>query len=186
MLSSLHGSLLFLTILVSCGTISSLDQESYNGSSVIRPGKRDRCKLARREWRARCSEYDHQAPVETFLAPRGAKECPNNCSGVGKCDHGSGRCDCPVGLKGHNCLEAEIRPCTNRPRSFGSEPASHVDVNGRDLSWSTKGWMIGRCPGICDQWSNGACYCDGHIPAPPGSPPWIPPIRRGRPIGDHW
>lgn len=173
--------LLFCLALIFSHGISNQDQVFHiNGR-----GEKDRCMLARREWRARCSGYDQQVLIEAFTAPRGAKECPNNCSGIGNCDHGSGLCDCPVGLTGLDCSEAVARPCTNRPRGFGSEPASHVDINGRDLGWATPGWMIGRCPGICDQWTNGACYCDGHIPAPPGSPPWVPPIRRGRPIGDH-
>ena len=145
-----------------------------------------RCMLARKEWRQQCVEYDHQTLIATSPAPTGTIPCPNNCSDVGSCNHNTGLCDCPVGLKGLDCSMADIRPCSNRPRSYpGSEPASHVDINGRDLNWGTKGWMIGRCPGICDQHSNGACYCDNHIPAPPGSPPWVPALKRGRPIGDH-
>ena len=45
------------------------------------------CPLAKGSW---CGAYWTQQPVPAKPPPRGSKECPNNCNGVGVCDHDTG------------------------------------------------------------------------------------------------
>ncbi|KAL6749482.1 exostosin-like glycosyltransferase [Haematococcus lacustris] len=152
-----------------------------------RPAGRQRCRVTRSTW---CGQYHKQPPLAWAPAPRGSKLCPNNCSFTGNCNHDTGQCDCPAGWEGLDCSTRRSRPCTNRFRSAGDEPAGHIDVNGRDLDWTVPGWKSTRCPGICDD-TYAACYCDGKygfIPPPPPSaqhPYGSPPVKYGRVLGDH-
>ncbi|KAJ9511254.1 hypothetical protein QJQ45_017152, partial [Haematococcus lacustris] len=152
-----------------------------------RPAGRQRCRVTRSTW---CGQYHKQPPLAWAPAPRGSKLCPNNCSFTGNCNHDTGQCDCPAGWEGLDCSTRRSRPCTNRFRSAGDEPAGHIDVNGRDLDWTVPGWKASRCPGICDD-TYAACYCDGKygfIPPPPPSaqhPYGSPPVKYGRMLGDH-
>ncbi|KAL6745749.1 exostosin-like glycosyltransferase [Haematococcus lacustris] len=151
-----------------------------------RPAGRQRCRVTRSTW---CGQYHKQPPLAWAPAPRGSKLCPNNCSFTGNCNHDTGQCDCPAGWEGLDCSTRRSRPCTNRFRSAGNEPASHIDANGRDLDWGKPGWMMNRCPGICDD-TYAACYCDGKfsfIPPPPPSaqhPYGSPPVKYGRMLTD--
>ncbi|PNH05410.1 hypothetical protein TSOC_008334 [Tetrabaena socialis] len=74
---------------------------------------------------------------------------------------------------------------TNEDRRTDDSPMSFIGPDKRDLNWTQPGVFIyGRCGGVCDD-DTAICYCDGpmgRIPAPEGSPPGTPPIRRGRPL----
>jgi hypothetical protein len=59
------------------------------------------CPLAKGAW---CGPYWSQAPVPALPPPRGDKECPGNCNGVGVCDH-------DTGARMHWCIES----CVSRP-----------------------------------------------------------------------
>ena len=73
-----------------------------------------------------CRKY-HRAPSQPFKpVPRGSKQCPKDCSGVGNCNHDSGLCECPAGERrsraGACCQQAchvALPPC--RP---GASPAA--------------------------------------------------------------
>ncbi|KAL6745753.1 exostosin-like glycosyltransferase [Haematococcus lacustris] len=174
-------------------TLQKLLLEFNHGRQLAQttaPGQlagRQRCRLTRSTW---CGQYHKQPPLAWAPAPRGSKLCPNNCSFTGNCNHDTGQCDCPAGWEGLDCSTRRSRPCTNRHRSSGNEPASHIDTDGRDLDWTVKGWKASRCPGICDD-TYAACYCDGKygfIPPPPPSaqhPYGSPPVKYGRMLGDH-
>ncbi|KAG2501893.1 hypothetical protein HYH03_000391 [Edaphochlamys debaryana] len=147
-----------------------------------------RCAVSKGTW---CGEYIRQTPVPSRPVPRGSKDCPNACSGWGTCDHDTGFCLCPAGRKGQDCGQEDPRPCTGHYRLHTDhaekEPKSTVGPDGLDVDPLKPGWKAGRCYGYCDT-SNAACYCGWgkyrHIPAPPGSPPWTPPVQQGRPLSD--
>ncbi|GFH23370.1 EGF-like domain-containing protein, partial [Haematococcus lacustris] len=90
--------------------------------------------------------------------------------------------------QGVSCNEPLKRPCTNRFRDEGLEAVGHIDEEGRDLDPLADGFTESRCIGICDA-TIAACYCDGprfgRVNPPKGSPPATPPLRRGRPLGNH-
>ncbi|KXZ53464.1 hypothetical protein GPECTOR_7g914 [Gonium pectorale] len=126
-------------------------------------------------------------PVPWKPAPRGSKECPDKCNGVGRCNYDTGYCDCPAGWRGPGCKTRQKRPCTKTyrtPEDQSPDPVSHIGPDKRDLNWTARGFTPSRCYGICDD-DLGMCYCDGpmgRIPAPDNAPPGTPPIRRGRPL----
>ncbi|KAG2450529.1 hypothetical protein HYH02_005030 [Chlamydomonas schloesseri] len=134
-----------------------------------------------------CVKFHAQTPVPWRPAPRGAVECPDNCNGVGVCNHDTGYCSCRAGWIGEGCKARRTRPCTNHirtPESESAEPLSHIGPDKRDLNWTELGFRASRCFGVCDD-DLGACYCDGpmgRVPAPADAPPGTPPIRRGRPL----
>ena len=54
-----------------------------------------RCRGTRGGW---CGPYTLQAPGGPFRAPpRGDKDCPEGCNGVGNCNYDTGLCECPAG-----------------------------------------------------------------------------------------
>ncbi|KAG2494841.1 hypothetical protein HYH03_007081 [Edaphochlamys debaryana] len=130
-------------------------------------------------------------PVAWKPAPRGSTECDPPCSRAGRCNHDTGLCECTAGWTGRDCTTPQKRPCTNRlrsPEDPSTVPASFIGPDKRDLNWTSEIGMFvppdSRCAGICDD-DLAICYCDGpmgRIPAPEGSPPGTPPIRRGRPL----
>ncbi|KAG2494839.1 hypothetical protein HYH03_007079 [Edaphochlamys debaryana] len=132
-----------------------------------------------------------QLPVAWKPAPRGSTECDPPCSRAGRCNHDTGLCECTAGWTGRDCTTPQKRPCTNRlrtPEDPSTEPASFIGPDKRDLDWTSPvgiSWPpYSRCAGVCDD-DLAICYCDGpmgRIPAPEGSPPGTPPIRRGRPL----
>ncbi|GLI69587.1 hypothetical protein VaNZ11_014246 [Volvox africanus] len=143
-----------------------------------------RCSTIHGDW---CVKYISQEPVTWKPAPRGNKDCLDNCNGVGRCNYDTGHCDCPAGWKGPGCKTVQKRPCTLNLRNADmqiTEPLSHIGPDKRDLDWTAQGVTYSRCGGICDD-DTAICYCDGplgRIPAPEGSPPGTPPTRRGRPL----
>ena len=52
------------------------------------------CLVTLGDW---CRQYKRQVPPQYKPAPRGSKQCLNNCSGVGNCNYDIGVCDCPAG-----------------------------------------------------------------------------------------
>ncbi|EFJ41258.1 hypothetical protein VOLCADRAFT_119761, partial [Volvox carteri f. nagariensis] len=124
-----------------------------------------RCANTNGDW---CSKFLSQEPVPWKPAPRGSKDCPDKCNGVGRCNYDTGYCDCPAGDH----------------EDPGTEPLSHIGPDKRDLDWTEGGVTYSRCAGICDD-DTAICYCDGplgRLLPPPGSAPGTPPIRRGRPL----
>ncbi|GAX80495.1 hypothetical protein CEUSTIGMA_g7933.t1 [Chlamydomonas eustigma] len=168
--------------------LNGLSEKLFEGTDIGRSqSKRNpenrRCSHTIGNW---CGLHEQQPLSAYEPAPRGSKQCPGNCSSVGNCNYDTGLCDCPAGWTGLDCGTLFLRPCTNRDRSTGDAPASHVDLNGRDLDWTVPGWKASRCAGVCDT-ETGECYCDGNlgrIPAPTGSPPGTQPIRQGRMLPD--
>ncbi|KAJ9511447.1 hypothetical protein QJQ45_029894, partial [Haematococcus lacustris] len=148
-----------------------------------------RCEGTIGDW---CGRFDRQKWLITRPVPRGRQPCPSTkhgvCSGVGNCNYDTGLCDCPAGWQGVSCNEPLKRPCTNRFRDSGLEVVGHIDEEGMDLDPLADGFTESRCIGICDA-TIAACYCDGprfgRVNPPKGSPPATPPLRRGRPLGNH-
>ncbi|PNH07165.1 hypothetical protein TSOC_006411 [Tetrabaena socialis] len=150
---------------------------------------RRRCAGVRGTW---CGEFLRQAQVATKPVPRGSTECPGACSGWGNCNHDTGRCECPAGRGGPDCGQEVKRPCTHRYRRPDehnlSLPMGHINPDGSDIDVRKPGWVASRCFGHC--WDDVAtCFCGEdskfrRIPAPPGSPPWTPPLQWGRPLAD--
>ncbi|KAG1677710.1 hypothetical protein FOA52_001022 [Chlamydomonas sp. UWO 241] len=136
-----------------------------------------------------CSGFHAQTPIPWKPAPRGNKDCPGKCNGVGVCNYDTGYCDCPAGWTGVDCKTVLKRPCTHktrRPDDLSDTPIGHIDAHGRDLNLTGADIpsTTSRCAGICDD-DIAMCWCDGpmgYIPAPPGSPPGTPPVQRGRPM----
>ena len=60
-------------------------------------------------------------PYKTAL--RGAKQCPNNCNGVGNCNYDTGLCDCPAG-EVHQVMSQEGSTWERLRRDF--DPPSHL------------------------------------------------------------
>ncbi|KAG2445204.1 hypothetical protein HYH02_008672 [Chlamydomonas schloesseri] len=150
---------------------------------------RRRCALVKGTW---CGEFLRQVRLPARPVPRGSKECPNACSGWGNCNYDTGICECPAGHGGDDCSKPVKRPCAHGHRNISNpnatEPVSSVGPDGQDIGPTTvKGWTASRCFGFCDD-DVAACYCgEGRyrrIPAPPGSPPWTPPVQHGRPLAD--
>ncbi|KAG2497881.1 hypothetical protein HYH03_004147 [Edaphochlamys debaryana] len=149
-----------------------------------------RCAGTRGAW---CGRMAQQAPVPTRPPPRGSKGCPNDCSGWGNCDHDTGLCVCPAQRAGPDCGEEVKRPCTLRYRhpweSHVKTAVGHVGPDHHDLNVSAPGWLASRCNGYClDDFAMCMCGYNStyrHIPAPPGSPPWTPPVQWGRPTPEH-
>lgn len=146
-----------------------------------------RCVGTKGKW---CEDFLLQEPVTWKTAPRGDKECPDNCNNVGRCNHDTGYCDCPAGWTGVGCKKRQKRPCTHlhrSPEDPSKEPASHIGPDKRDKDWTEMGITYSRCGGICDD-DFGICYCDGplgRIPTPDDAPAGTPPKRRGRPLVTH-
>ena len=137
---------------------AQVSHEERNGTTILRGGMRMKCRHTRGRW---CGRYESQPPIPFKLAPRGSKQCPDNCNNVGNCHYDTGICYCPAGWKGDDCKTPEKRPCSSNDREVGSlEPQSHIDKEGRDLGWLKSGWRASRCSGICDD-DVAMCYCDG-------------------------
>lgn len=63
-----------------------------------------------------------------------------------------------AGWGGKDCGELQLRPCTNRFRQSGNVSMGHVDINGRDLGWTTPNldcWIASRCAGEVPRWVSG-------------------------------
>ncbi|GFR52399.1 hypothetical protein Agub_g14911 [Astrephomene gubernaculifera] len=161
------------------------------GSGTVGPDgvSRRRCAVARGTW---CGPYSRQTPISTRPVPRGSKECPNKCSGWGNCNYDSGKCECPAGRGGPDCGQEVKRPCSNRyrhPHEHDVDHAvGHIGPDKHDLNPFAPGWLASRCYGYCVD-DLALCVCGHeskyrHIPAPPGSPPWTPPVQWGRPTVD--
>lgn len=58
------------------------------------PPRNKACLLTLGDW---CGQYKRQVPLRYKPAPRGSKQCLNNCNGVGNCNYDTGLCDCPAG-----------------------------------------------------------------------------------------
>ncbi|GIL78717.1 hypothetical protein Vretimale_380 [Volvox reticuliferus] len=151
-------------------------------------GFRWRCAVARGTW---CGQYRRQLSMIPRPAPRGSKECPNQCSGWGNCNYDSGICECPAGRGGIDCGQDVKRPCTNRfrhPHEFNRSTVGHIGSDKHDLNPREPGWQASRCYGYCMD-DIALCFCGynstfRHIPAPPDAPPWSPPLQWGRPMTD--
>jgi hypothetical protein len=181
-----------LVCVIFCVTVLPLratvkGSEQFHRSQSV--GIRHRCAQTKAGW---CGLYLVQPRLPRKPAPRFGRLCQYNCNNVGICDLHLGSCKCPAGWTGADCRTTQKRPCTNRLGGLNEThrhlPASHIGPDGRDLNWTEPGWTASRCPGICDE-DTGLCFCDtnsthGRIPAPPGSPPGTPPIKRGRSIID--
>jgi hypothetical protein len=103
-----------------------LSEAHANSSSRMAIARR--CRLTRGGW---CGLYERQTPFSFKAAPRGSKQCPNNCTNVGNCNHDTGLCDCPAGWTGKDCSDILLRPCTNRYRHTGSAPAVRQSTKKR-------------------------------------------------------
>lgn len=85
------------------------------------------------------------------------------------------------GVRGVTSLHHPLPP----PRSGTSArcpPETVVRQAGADAPCASAGYCVDHlamC--VCGQNSTYR-----HIPAPPGSPPWTPPVQHGRPLGDRW
>ncbi|PNH09740.1 hypothetical protein TSOC_003587, partial [Tetrabaena socialis] len=169
-----------LTYLVSNATDVDPGETSRDG--------RRRCVVTRGTW---CGRYLRQEEVPTRPVPRGSKECPGACSGWGNCNYDTGMCECPAGRGGPDCSQEVKRPCSNRyrhPHEFDKPPVGHIGPDKHDLDPKAFGWLASRCYGYCED-DLALCFCGldskyRHMPAPPGSPPWTPPVQWGRPMGD--
>ncbi|GLI62946.1 hypothetical protein VaNZ11_005800 [Volvox africanus] len=178
----------FLQISGDFQTAHKHSQQHHDTSSSIYSAARRRCRVVRGTW---CGEFIRQVEVPTRPVPRGDSDCPNNCSGWGNCNHDTGLCECPAGRGGQDCGSEVKRPCTKQLRDISipnvTEPMSFIGPDKFDLNVTVPGWTASRCFGYCYD-DLAACFCgDGkyrHIPAPPGSPPWTPPVQWGRPIAD--
>ena len=77
-----------------------------------------------------------QAPVPTKPTPRGDKDCPKDCSGVGNCHYDTGTCYCPAGYGGDDCSLPRKRPCWR------------MGTDKRDEGWHKfTEWSHSRCAG---------------------------------------
>ena len=84
-----------------------------------------------------------QVPVPTLPLPRGNKDCPKDCSGVGNCDYDTGTCYCPAGYGGPDCATERQRPCVR------------MGADKRDESWTKyPEWSHSRCAGIMPRMMN--------------------------------
>ncbi|GFR40871.1 hypothetical protein Agub_g1522 [Astrephomene gubernaculifera] len=143
-----------------------------------------RCSVTKGSW---CTKFLIQEPITWKPAPRGNKECPDNCNNVGRCNYDTGYCDCPAGWRGPGCKTRQKRPCTTRqraPEDHSPDPISSIGPDKRDTDWTDLSHIYSRCGGVCDD-DTAICYCDGpmgRIPAPEDSPPGTAPARRGRPL----
>ncbi|GLI60030.1 hypothetical protein VaNZ11_002095 [Volvox africanus] len=161
-----------------------ITQSSTSSTFLERRAREKRCRGTMGGW---CGGYEQQQPVPLRPAPRGNRNCPRNCSGVGNCNYDTGTCDCPAGSQGEDCGTVLLRPCTNSFRVEGANPAGHIDDDGRDLRLTDPGYTESRCTGICDP-VTARCFCDGkyrRVNPPKGSPPGTPAPVRGRPLGNH-
>ncbi len=53
-----------------------------------------------------------------------------------------------AGYTGEDCSKPLKRPCSNRHAEDDEvHPTSHTGSDGRDLNWTTSGWLAGRCAG---------------------------------------
>lgn len=68
--------------------------DSRGGTAHRQTELQRRCRMTRPGW---CGGYQTQTTVPSRPTPRGSKECPRSCSGVGNCNHDTGTCDCPAG-----------------------------------------------------------------------------------------
>ncbi|KAG2481857.1 hypothetical protein HYH03_019181 [Edaphochlamys debaryana] len=144
-----------------------------------------RCSATAGDW---CQKALKQEPIPWRTAPRGSKDCsPADCNNAGRCNYDTGLCECTAGWTGSDCATPQKRPCTNKQRTIADprkEPTSFIGPDKRDWDWTNMAKVYSRCGGVCDD-DVAICYCDGpmgRIPAPEGSPPGTPPIRRGRPL----
>ncbi|KAL6758481.1 exostosin-like glycosyltransferase [Haematococcus lacustris] len=151
-----------------------------------------RCESTIGDW---CGRFDRQKWLITRPVPRGRQPCPSTkhgvCSGVGNCNYDTGLCDCPAGLEAMQqppTPQAGVGGSLHHKASLHPEQVGHIDEEGRDLDPLADGFTESRCIGICDA-TIAACYCDGprfgRVNPPKGSPPATPPLRRGRPLGNH-
>lgn len=108
----------------------------------------ERCVGMRGDW---CQQAAVRQPLPFKPPPRGDKSCPDNCSNIGNCHHGTGRCMCPAGYTGPSCAQPQKRPCTAKHRVNYDRPLketqSHVDATGHDLNVSNPLWTASRCAG---------------------------------------
>lgn len=73
-----------------------------------------------------------------FPPPYYDKPCPNDCNGVGNCNHEYGTCSCPAGWGGADCSQPRKRPC------------HHMGEGKRDAGWhNLTAWSHTRCAGAC-------------------------------------
>jgi hypothetical protein len=60
-----------------------------------------------------CTSYapallEPSQPVAWKPAPRGDQSCPEDCNGVGNCNHDTGLCECPAGWIGQDCKTVSV------------------------------------------------------------------------------
>ncbi|KAI3425325.1 hypothetical protein D9Q98_009089 [Chlorella vulgaris] len=143
---------------------------------------KQRCQGTLGTW---CTDFWTQAEVPAVTAPRGNHTCSMDCNKVGTCSALTGRCTCPAGWRGFNCVQPMKRHCANRWREWGFEaPRFEADL-GAGVGGSDMG-MFPRthCAGYCED-TTATCYCPsnttfGHIPAAPEDPLGSPPVQLGR------
>ena len=61
--------------------------------------------MTRGDW---CGQYERQEPIPTKPPPRGDKQCPKDCNGVGNCNYDTGLCDCPAGAHARYAENAHL------------------------------------------------------------------------------
>jgi hypothetical protein len=93
-----------------------------------------RCIGARGDW---CGDYYTQPLQRVPLPPLWHKPCPNNCSGIGMCNHMTGLCDCPAGV------------------------AYNADTRWRGLAW------LGGCMRLSHASNGVQCGAAPHTRTPP-------------------
>ena len=71
------------------------------------PLRQPLCELVKGEW---CQGYHKQTLQAARDPPRGNKQCPGRCSGIGTCFADTGTCACPAGWGGPDCSVPRKRP----------------------------------------------------------------------------
>ncbi len=77
------------------GDLSGVPSESLSRQDKARIWQL--CGLTHGAW---CRKFHRQLAVPFKPVPRGSKSCPQDCSGVGNCNHDTGLCECPAGAQG--------------------------------------------------------------------------------------
>lgn len=107
------------------------------------------CQLAKGNW---CGPYWTQKPLPAKAPPRGDKECPGNCNGVGWCDYDTGV---------HVCLHSNYNIGVPQHFAWDVPHLAHVNVhrtsNRRPIPVRHVTCMLRRCLS-----ARGCVVCTAH------------------------